>query len=208
MHGRSSRQLVGLGLLWVIGGCSQEAKVLALDDAGSYEDLKTEWRADLSDASRTDRYTHPSCNDVLSATSTKITAGVPVTGKLLYAGARGWYWLDHPCPGSDCTFTLTYSAGPNCPSNLQFMYTLHFNDGEDFFSFPKNSQPGMSGSYGPPNQCLFARQEDGNEAYCLSVSDSGSDGWSSECAYTFTVSKPTMGCSSPCLMVGSYCSAM
>ena len=217
----SSRRFLPVMLLWVVVGCSQEGPVLMHADGHGVAD-RPSTTADLApDRQTTDRQAadfgsagepprRPRCEDVLSAQSPRVTPGVPVTGKIVYAGERGWYWFDHPCPNNDCTFTIAFTAGPNCPSDLQFVYEIHKNDGQAWFAFPANPQPGQSGSFGPPSQCLYALTVDGSLPYCISVSDLHHDSFSSECSYTFTVGVPTPGCNAPCKLVGSppECSTM
>jgi hypothetical protein len=133
----------------------------------------------------------------------RIKPGDTISGFISYEGDQDWYLFDHPCPGKDCTYKISYhTTGSNCPSGLEFVYTLNEEDGAGWFAFPAKPASGQSGSFGPPENCLYAfSRHTGNPyTYLFSVTDLNHNSWSWDCGYSFSISQVSNGCNAPCKM--------
>jgi hypothetical protein len=150
----------------------------------------------------------------------KVAAGQTVTGYISYEGDQDWYVFDHPCPGADCNFSLTYkTTGSGCPTGangagLEFVYEIRRDDGDTFWGIPAESklqsgQPSQyaTGAYGYPTECMYALKGDTGSpySYYLVVSDYKHNSWSWDCGYSVTISAMTAGCNAPCKVVNGYC---
>jgi hypothetical protein len=134
-----------------------------------------------------------------------VASGQTVTGHISYEGDQDWYIFTHPCPGTDCTYNVNFSAS-GCPSNVQFVYEIRKWDGDEWFAFPGSPAPNQSGAIGPATgQCLYGLAKDGSSNYILAVSDYKHDAWSWSCTYSITLGAPTPGCNAPCKVVSGQC---
>ncbi len=142
---------------------------------------------------------------VAKAKGIQLAAGGSVSGFISYEGDQDWYIFPHPCPEEDCTYTFTYSTGPNCPgganyTGLEFIYQIRRSSGETWWGFPLVPVSGHSDTIGD-DECLYVSAQHGSSDYIISVSDYKHNNWSWECGYTITLSTVTPGCNPPCRQV-------
>ena len=134
----------------------------------------------------------------------KITLGQTITSRIGYERDQDFYVLDHPCPGADCTLSVTYSTSKD--SGVLFTYQVEV-DGKLIAGWPAapatrpDTIPKVNDTvFGDGvSSCFFASKKQ-TGPYLFWVADllKGGPKWDVGTSYSFTVRKVMDGCSDLC----------
>ena len=124
----------------------------------------------------------------------KIALDQTVTSRIGYERDQDFYVLDHPCPGADCTLSITYSTSQ--ASRVYHTFQVE-GDGRTVAGFP--AAPAMRGTapkidstvFGDGVTTCFYASKGITGPYYLWVSDllKGGPLWDQDTTYSFTVRK-------------------
>ncbi|MCS6914195.1 MAG: hypothetical protein RMK29_04555 [Myxococcales bacterium] len=133
----------------------------------------------------------------------KIMLGETVTSRIGYERDQDFYVFDHPCPGADCTLSVTYSTSQ--PSRVYHTYQVEV-DGRLVAGWP--APPAVRGTapqvtnevFGDGVHTCFYASRHNRGPFFLWVSDllRGGPLWDQDTTYTFTIRKVQDGCSDLC----------
>lgn len=140
----------------------------------------------------------------------KIALDQTVTSRIGYERDQDFYVLDHPCPGADCTLSITYSTSQ--ASRVYHTFQVE-GDGRTVAGFP--AAPAMRGTapkidptvFGDGVTTCFYASKGITGPYYLWVSDllKGGPLWDQDTTYSFTVRKVQDGCSALCAQAPYNC---
>ena len=137
-----------------------------------------------------------------------LVLGTQATSRIGYERDRDYYVLNHPCPGADCTLSVTY--GTTGPSPVSFTYQVILADNGNLVAgWPADPMTRKAVNDKVPDtvfagagsgQCFYASKKFTGPYYFF-VSDLLKYGGPKRdigTTYTFTVNKIMDGCSDAC----------
>lgn len=131
--------------------------------------------------------------------------GTCVTGTLSYERDRDWFVLPNPCPGTNCTFSVSYDvdAGPV----EAYVYASGAWDNLTNLDPEADaaSNPARSGSLGGSGDCLPSNSNLDDPIYIVVRDMDLNRDFSADQSYSVCFSGITAGCGAPCITEGGLC---
>lgn len=152
---------------------------------------------------------NPLLNDDATPTAeglaTPASWGGCISGRLSYERDQDVFLIPHPCPGTNCTLSMSYELGSG-PVEIYSTTRSAWDNLTDLDPDSDSaSNSSRSGSLGGAGDCLPANTRINDELQIVVRDIEINRDWSVDQTYRICFDTPTAGCNAPCVDVGGDC---